>query len=85
MTEHLSDLIDISSLETSRERFLTQQELADRWQFKTRTIEGWRRRGVGPVYVRIERRVRYRLTDIKAYEDAGQVGLLPGRHAALRP
>lgn len=54
------------------DRFLTQSELATRWQVSMRTVEGWRLRGVGPIYVRIEGRVRYRQADITAYEAAGR-------------
>ena len=50
------------------ERFLTQVELADRWKIKVRTIEGWRRRGVGLAYTKFEGRVRYSLSDVAAYE-----------------
>lgn len=50
------------------ERLLNQTELADLLNVKLRTVEGWRRRRVGPVYIRIEGQVRYRPEDIETYK-----------------
>jgi len=71
--DHLDSFTNHSP-ELHDERFLTQVDLAKRWLIKERTIEGWRRRGTGPAFIRIERRVRYRLTDIEVYEAAGRNG-----------
>ena len=70
MPEHQPDPIKTTPQEIPGERLLTQTELADLWQVKPRTIEGWRRRRVGPVYIQIERQVRYRLADIETYKAA---------------
>jgi hypothetical protein len=48
--------------------FLTQQLLATRWRLSTRTLEGWRVKGIGPRHVSIGNRVRYRVSDILAVE-----------------
>ncbi len=51
-------------------RFLKQQELADRWHMSPRTLEQWRYRGCGPLFLKIGGRVVYRLSDIDAFEAA---------------
>ncbi|MFN3748313.1 MAG: helix-turn-helix transcriptional regulator [Sphingorhabdus sp.] len=50
--------------------FLTQSELAKRWRFSPRTLEGWRDRGIGPRYYKIGNRVLYHIDDIEAAERA---------------
>jgi predicted DNA-binding transcriptional regulator AlpA len=50
------------------EELLTQKQLARRWALSERTLERWRCIGKGPTYVKLGHHVRYRLTDIKAYE-----------------
>jgi predicted site-specific integrase-resolvase len=49
--------------------YLTQTQLAERWQVAESTLERWRSEGVGPIYMKILGRVRYRLSDIKDFED----------------
>lgn len=34
-----------------------------------RTLEDWRLKGLGPRFLKLGRRVRYRLADIAAYQD----------------
>ena len=41
---------------------------ADELGLSPRTLEGWRRRGEGPQYLKIGRRVKYRPEDIEAYK-----------------
>ena len=49
--------------------YLTQQELAVRWQISERTLEGWRsRQNNGPGWARIGRSVRYPLAAVEAFE-----------------
>jgi hypothetical protein len=55
--------------------WLTPINLADRWQIPTRTLGQWRYEGRGPAYVKIGGAVRYRLTDVEAYEDEHMVGI----------
>ena len=38
---------------------------------KEKTMETWRSRGGGPKYIKIGRLVRYRLSDVQAFIDAG--------------
>ncbi|NBP40782.1 MAG: DNA-binding protein, partial [Betaproteobacteria bacterium] len=44
--------------------YLTQTQLADRWQVAESTLERWRSEGIGPLYMKMMGRVRYRLSDI---------------------
>ena len=49
--------------------YLTQRELAAKWQISERTLEGWRTRGDnGPGYVKFGNRVRYPLDEIERFE-----------------
>ena len=41
---------------------------ADELGLSPRTLEGWRRRGEGPPYLKFGRRVKYRPEDIEAYK-----------------
>lgn len=49
---------------------LTEKELAARWKVTTRTLKSWRASGKGPAFVEIgeTKGVRYRVSDIEAYE-----------------
>ena len=38
-----------------------------------RTLQCWRGEGKGPAFVRLGRAVRYRLGDLRAFQDAGRV------------
>lgn len=49
--------------------YLTQTQLAERWQVAESTLERWRSEGIGPVYLKMMGRVRYRLPDIVAFEE----------------
>ena len=48
---------------------LTQIELAARWRISHRTLEYWRSLGDGPRFIKIGRRVVYRMEDVLAFED----------------
>lgn len=48
--------------------FLSPKELSQRWKLSYSTLERWRWLGVGPNYLRIGGRIRYRLEDILAFE-----------------
>jgi transcriptional regulator with XRE-family HTH domain len=54
--------------EQSEVRHLTQAQLAERLGVSQRTLEGWRYRGKGPAYLRLEGRIAYRLTDVERFE-----------------
>lgn len=47
---------------------LTPEQLAERWEVTLDTLQRWRRENVGPRYFKVERRIRYQLADIEAYE-----------------
>lgn len=51
-------------------RHLKQKALARRWDLSTRTLERWRRTGSGPVFLKLNGRVIYRLEDVEAFEAA---------------
>lgn len=47
---------------------LSTKLLARRWNIAPRTLERWRAEDRGPQFVRIGRHIRYRQTDILAFE-----------------
>lgn len=52
----------------------SEAELAERWGISRRTLQRWRRDGEGPPFLRLGRRVFYRLTDIERFEEAARAG-----------
>lgn len=48
--------------------YWTPKQLAERWQLATPTLERWRSEGIGPIFLKIQGQVRYRLSDILAFE-----------------
>lgn len=53
---------------------LSQRQVAARLGLSTRTIEGWRARGVGPPFLRLSARaVRYRAMDLEQWLDQRRV------------
>jgi hypothetical protein len=63
---------------------LTDAQLAIRWQLSRGTLANQRSQGRGPAYLKLAGRVRYRLSDIEAYEQAGFVSREPAGITALR-
>lgn len=49
---------------------LSPEQLAARWEVTLDTLQRWRREKVGPRFFKVERRIRYRLEDVEAYESA---------------
>ena len=49
-------------------KHLNQRQLADRWDISEASLERWRSEGIGPVYLKLQGRVLYRLEDIEQYE-----------------
>jgi hypothetical protein len=49
---------------------LSQRELAQRWRISPRTLERWRCLGQGPAFLKLGRRIAYRVADIEAFEAA---------------
>lgn len=49
---------------------LTQRELAARWKVSGRTLERWRAEHYGPAWISIGGSIRYRMSDVLAWEAA---------------
>lgn len=49
-------------------QFLTPDALADRWNISSHTLSQWRWNGRGPHFLKIGRRVLYRIHDIEDFE-----------------
>ena len=50
-------------------RWLSRQQLADRYGLPVKSPAQWASKGTGPRYARIGRHVRYRLSDVIAWEE----------------
>jgi predicted site-specific integrase-resolvase len=48
--------------------FLTPDQVAERYQVSPDSLKEWRYKGVGPKYLRIGKRVRYRVSDLERWE-----------------
>ena len=62
---------------------LTDAQLALRWQLSRGTLANQRSQGRGPAYLKLAGRVRYRRSDIEAYEEAGFVSREPAATASF--
>jgi len=62
---------------------LTDAQLATRWQLSRGTLANQRSQGRGPAYLKLAGRIRYRRTDIEAYEQAGFVSREPAGTISL--
>lgn len=51
------------------DRLLMQDELAERWQVTTRTLQIWRKAGTGPRFIKMGT-PRYALSEVVKYEQA---------------
>ncbi len=49
-------------------KHLNQRQLAERWDTSEATLERWRSEGLGPVFLKLQGQVRYRMEDIEAFE-----------------
>lgn len=56
------------------EQFLTVRDLASRWGYTVQTIHVWNRTGRGPKSLRIGGELRYRLSDVLAWEESRERG-----------
>ena len=52
--------------------FLTEDDLAHRWVCSTSRLQRWRSQGDGPAYLKIGRKILYRLQDIQVFEQSCQ-------------
>ena len=48
--------------------FMSESELAARWEVSPKTLQRWRTDRRGPPYLKLSKSVRYRREDIDAYE-----------------
>lgn len=62
--------------------YITQDQLAKRWQISPRTLERQRWIGEGPRYVKVGGLVRYRSTDVTEYERRQTVIPMPRKEAS---
>jgi hypothetical protein len=42
--------------------------LADRWDLSEASLERWRTEGIGPVFLKLQGRVLYRVEDVESFE-----------------
>ncbi|MBL0419786.1 DNA-binding protein [Ramlibacter sp. AW1] len=49
-------------------KHFNQRQLADRWDVSEATLERWRSEGIGPVFLKLQGRVLYRLEDVEGFE-----------------
>lgn len=61
--------------ETTERRYLTPEELCQRWnnRIKMRTLHNWRQTGNGPPYTKIGGAVLYPIDKLQAWEDGNTV------------
>lgn len=63
---------------------LTEQDAALALSLSVRTLQAWRVRGGGPLFVRLGRAVRYRPADLDAWLDASRCAHTAQRRAGDR-
>lgn len=61
-------MMHFTAAAASSVRHLTQVDLARRWRMSERTLEAWRWKKVGPIYLRIGGKIVYALEGILTYE-----------------
>lgn len=54
--------------------FLTRAQLAERFQLSPITLAQWACAGIGPRFLKFRQVVRYRLSDVEAWEEAQMSG-----------
>lgn len=59
---------------------INQTELSERLGVSCRTLERWRWIGIGPLFIKIGGRVRYRLSDVEAFEHSRLCQSTADRH-----
>ncbi len=67
--------------DTSDDTWISRRELADRYGLPVKTPAEWASKGTGPRYARMGRHIRYRLSDVIAWDTVCVDDL---RHAAQR-
>jgi predicted site-specific integrase-resolvase len=49
-------------------QYMTPEQVAERYQVSPDTLKEWRYKGVGPNYLHLGKRVRYKLADLEEWE-----------------
>ena len=57
--------------------FISEVALAERWLHSIRSLQRWRASGTSLPFVRIGRRIVYRLADVEAFEADEETGSQP--------
>jgi hypothetical protein len=52
------------------DKWITRQDLADRYGLPVKTPAEWASKGTGPRYAKFGRHVRYRMSDVMSWERA---------------
>jgi excisionase family DNA binding protein len=60
-------------MENDPQKFLTDEEVADRLNLSVQTLRNWRCIGKGLPYVKFGRSIRYKNGDIEAFSEANRV------------
>jgi predicted DNA-binding transcriptional regulator AlpA len=60
----------MTSAEDTQVAFLTEKQAARLLSMSHRTLQAWRRTGLGPSFIKLGRAVRYRRGDLIAWADA---------------
>jgi hypothetical protein len=47
----------------------TESQLAEKWGLSKKCLQDWRRKGIGPAYLKLGKAVRYPHENVEKYED----------------
>jgi hypothetical protein len=61
---------------------ISEVEAAPRCFAKPQTLRAWRHRGVGPAYLKVSGKIRYRVSDIETFIEKSRV--VPGERKGKR-
>jgi hypothetical protein len=53
---------------------LRERDLAERWKVSPRTLQRWRAERYGPAFIRIGGSIRYRMSEVLAFEERRSCG-----------
>lgn len=54
-------------------KLLKTTDLAERWQVSEETLRKWRKENQGPVFVKFNGTIRYRIEDVVEYEKKNRI------------
>jgi hypothetical protein len=60
--------INITTVPKVQRRVLQELELAERWGIAVTTLQKWRQRSIGPVFLKLSARVVYPIEAVEAFE-----------------